>query len=134
MAKKIAAKVEAKTDIVRAKAIKPVKIGDAVAYGSNIVEHDEKPTGLEFSNNTFSTAPQTHTLSVASEPDGPMTFPDVHAILADDYPGYSPVDALSVPEGLLFMLPDSKTIVVERKRVKACANMEELRAYVGSLT
>lgn len=63
----------------------------------------------------------------------PMSLADVNAILADNYPGYTPTDPRGTSSGLQFTLPDGKSINVQRKRVKACANMEELRAYVGGL-
>lgn len=65
--------------------------------------------------------------------EGPMGLADVNAILADNYPGYVPIDPRGDATGLTFTLPDGKSLKVERKRVKACANMEELREYVGSL-
>ena len=68
-----------------------------------------------------------------TEGNGPMGLADVNAILADNYPGYVPTDPRGDASGLTFTLPDGKSLKVERKRVKACANMEELREYVGGL-
>lgn len=79
--------------------------------------------------------PSTGNHDAASNDDAssPMSLADVNAILADNYPGYTPTDPRGTSGGLQFTLPDGKSINVQRKRVKACANMEELRAYVGGL-
>lgn len=68
-----------------------------------------------------------------SEPDGPMSLADVNAILADNYPGFVPTNVKGEASGLIFALPGGGSIKVERAKVKKCANMEELRAYIDSV-
>lgn len=60
-----------------------------------------------------------------------MTLDDVLSVFREINPGFEPT-VRGAPDGLYIATP-TEPVKIERRRVKDCTTMEELRAYVDSV-